>query len=242
MYLSKEEESNLENGTTLTSDLSKQESTKTMNTATIYKQNFRSALRAVALHMSKDNSRSHLNGMRVEFSEDSVRFVATDGHTLGMADIPCSSCSDFGEPILIQSDDIKALIKMLPASIKGPESVKLERSAATLAVTYDGNTRVCILNEQAFPQYQNVLPGLNRYLEVNENTTEEDGTAIAIPVVGLNPNYLARVGKACKEFLGKQYMAQGLEFRQANELDPVHTKFDCGTGTLVQVIMPMRIK
>jgi DNA polymerase III subunit beta len=119
------------------------------------------ALRRVRHAMCKEETRYYLNGVYLHYAlrEDVLRFVATDGHRLSMADIPAPQGSINIRPVILSRGFIVDAIK---ATSKTGDAFKHVRLAiwpnrATLT-DWAGNAIDGALVDGTFPDYERVIP------------------------------------------------------------------------------------
>lgn len=146
---------------------------------------------------SRDDMRPILTGVRVEYTPERTRLVATDGHTLGLVERPSNS-DDMLEPgsLVIQTDVIKQATSILPRTAEGVilQTTETEDEFRLGNVIFKPISK--LPSAQRYPNYRAVL------------VKSVDGK----PGV-YNPEYMMRFAKAEKMlFDGKRYYANGLRF------------------------------
>ena len=199
------------------------------------------ALRAVALFQCKDETRFHLSGVYFETSGRELRLVATDGHTLVMAQ-PLATARGSDAGVILAAADVAALIKAIKP-LKWCESHELVLALRT-GVHVSGIARAdeppltweARGVDSKFPPWRAVVP---------ERVARPDrDTMLELPrLLGLDPRYLARAGEACVRFEEDPDHMRTLELAaSADRYGPARFDYaDPDTGDLCIVIMPMRL-
>lgn len=181
-------------------------------------------LKAVSTFCSKDESRFHLNGVLFEAKASSVHIVATDGHTLCAAE-PIHTKTEVQGEVIVSLECIKRIITMCKGRDDRPVTITI----------YEGKKEIVVGNESmplqiiksSFPPWRKICPA-------------SSGRSCDSGIVGLDPVYLVRAGKAGKDF--RTNKEHGVKFSIGGELDPVRIDQHCyDTGGLTVIIMPMRI-
>ena len=117
------------------------------------------ALRRVRHAMCKEETRYYLNGVYLHYAlrEDVLRFVATDGHRLAMADIPAPQGSINIRPVILSRGFIADAIKATSKTGDAFKHVRLaiwpNRSTLT---DWAGNAIDGALVDGTFPDYERV--------------------------------------------------------------------------------------
>lgn len=196
------------------------------------------ALRAAALYMSNDETHEHLCGVRLEAGagtalqnalDKSIYLVATDGHTLVRIRVPGSSTAPCA--VTISGAAVKRLIAATKPARNEVSLVELTVGETAVAVDGDGFSCVAPIVDATFPSHYRAL------LDAHDNVET------AAPKIGIDPEYLIRVGRAVKHLGRKKGDSRGLVFRGGeSDLDPVRCEYAGGDGfELTALIMPMRI-
>ena len=160
----------------------------TAGSASVDAVRFRATLSAVAGFASKDSARPILTGVRVEYSDGYLTFIATDSHRLAVFTVPAVVTGE-PEPVLLSPDTVAAILALVKPGIIGrnPGPVTLQLSALG-GFRFDngaGGQTTGEGIEGAFPNYRGLIPRF-----------QESGGAVA-----LNPGYLADIAKAFKVLL-----------------------------------------
>jgi hypothetical protein len=179
-------------------------------------ETIRTALAAVALHASKDDTRPQLCAMRIEANSERVRFVATNGHTLAVQTLPGAPDTHVSETV--PAATIKALIADAKAN-----------KAASYFVTEGQIARVGMRLEytgvDGFPPYKQVVPA---YCATPQSTA-----------MGLQPEYMHLAAKTFETaYTGRNYPAVAVN--AAGGLSPILFASRDVPG-LVVVVMPVRL-
>lgn len=175
-------------------------------------------LKALLLHVSKDQTRTHLAGVYLQVAENKITAVATDGHTLARwDDLKVEGCTGTGTALIST-----ALAKDVVRACKRGTTVTVERTGRLLSIQCDCTTLTDMLDSQDYPNYEAIIP------------SRERGAPEGAPV-GLNPAYMARAGKTLE--LADARVEVPCTVHIKGPLDPV--RYDRGSITVV--VMPMRI-
>jgi len=160
----------------------------TAGSASVDAARFRATLSAVAGFASKDHARPILTGVRVEYSDSYLTFVATDSHRLAVFTVP-AVVTGTPEPMLLAADSVAAILALVKPGIIGrnalPVTLQVSASAGFRFNNGAGAETTGQGIDGAFPNYRGLIPRF-----------QESGCAVA-----LNPTYLAEIGKAFKILL-----------------------------------------
>lgn len=115
-------------------------------------------LRSVQHATSDDISRPHLAGIQLELADGTATAIATDGHRLSMASIPCEAV---GVPTLLPSAVASSVIGLC-LEREEAEGVVLLREGRHLVVERGETSLRCVLGEDAFPPWRKIMPSTNR--------------------------------------------------------------------------------
>lgn len=182
----------------------------------------KAALKAALLFASKDITRPHLCGAHFKLTADRLTITSTDGHTLARVKIPARAGAD--AEFTVAREALERLIKVLPRAgntTLTPQAMVSPEGYVGVAHRHAG---VLEPLEGLFPNADKVIPAHGR------------DCLGAVPV-GVDPKYLARVGKAAS-LLG----IDSLRMQTAKELDPI--RFDGGADgvELLAIVMPRRLR
>lgn len=140
------------------------------------------ALTAVAFAISTEETRYYLNGVYVHYvaphgvdryhgKPGKLRFVATDGHRMGVHEIDAPCDLSTMPSVIIPRDTVNFLIKM--AKSKGaPETVRVVVNTCKCMVTLGTVDVIAKLIDGTYPDYMRVLP------TDNQNVLQIDRTAM----------------------------------------------------------------
>jgi DNA polymerase-3 subunit beta len=115
----------------------------------------------------KDETRFHLNGIRVEMRDGRIRMVTTDGHRLALVDRATALTTPaYTDGIILPAKAAKAITALLAGSKKrdalGTCQIALPNRKGSgvthLFVRYGGTTLACKLIDAQFPPYEQVIP------------------------------------------------------------------------------------
>jgi DNA polymerase-3 subunit beta len=117
------------------------------------------ALDRVLYAASSDQTRAHLNSVRVEVHPKSIRLVSTDGHRLSLWDVDVDTGLGHSVEFLIALDGAEAL-RSLAAPKKGRKAdpVVLTHDAKTVFARVRGVTLALRKVDAMFPPYAQVIP------------------------------------------------------------------------------------
>lgn len=115
----------------------------------------KTALGAVDFAICRDETRFHLNGVRLEYGADlMLRTIATDGHRLVKYQALCDRKGDFHtDGLIIPAKGVKEIKKLL-----GKGECEIALISGMLAVRYKGTTLVVKPIDAQFPPYEQVIP------------------------------------------------------------------------------------
>jgi DNA polymerase-3 subunit beta len=119
------------------------------------------ALRRVRHATCREETRYYLNGVYLHHvARDNVlRFVATDGHRLALADVPAPRGADSLRPAILARDFVQDACKATSRARNASKDVRLSfgRDAVTFT-DWDGNRIEGALVDGTFPDYERVIP------------------------------------------------------------------------------------
>lgn len=124
---------------------------------------FKEIISKTSFAMTNDEIKHNLNGIHIDWSEDSINFVATDSHRLALTSLGCDK--DLNKPakgIIIPRKGIIELMK----NIEDESSIinfHLENN--NIFASFEGTIFFMRLVDGDFPNYRRVVPDLN-----NEST------------------------------------------------------------------------
>jgi DNA polymerase III subunit beta len=119
------------------------------------------ALRRVRHAMCKEETRYYLNGVYLHYAlrDDVLRFVATDGHRLSMADIPAPQGAINLRPAILSGAFVIDAIKATNKTQNAFKHVRLAVGPTRANLTdWDGNAIDGTLIDGTFPDYERVIP------------------------------------------------------------------------------------
>ena len=185
-------------------------------------------IKATIAAASTDLTRAQLTGVHLEAAGDRLTAVATNGHFLIAASVgkAVSKPESVAWLSLVEAKELAKILK--PTKKTRDEVVTVE--IADEQITVIGNTPWASASHRAgpFPPWREVVPA-RRSRVIGDRF-----------IVGVNPAYLATIGKAIAGFLGN-----GVAVRWSvgeSELDPIRIDADDpGAGEIVAVLMPVRI-
>lgn len=112
------------------------------------------ALRQVVSAASVDESRPILTGVLMAAEGDGLRLVATDSYRLAVRDLPGTSVLAEGQSVLVPSNALKELTRLLGDSDK----VTLRLGERDVGFEVDGARLMSRLIEGEFPNYRGLIP------------------------------------------------------------------------------------
>jgi hypothetical protein len=198
-----------------------------------------SALRAVQPFMSKDETREHMNGVRIEFADGECHLIATDGVALAHVKLvrPVGERAPSNLGFFLTSDRVKeAIAHVRPKAKERDQRVEVRIAEGMAAVfqlrdangSTDGLT-FRLTKTSEFPPWRQVTPPREH---VKKPTA----------FVGIGGWQLERAGKACKAFMPTGVDRGFVVRTPESELHPVRLDTDHpDRGSLTVVIMPMRV-
>ena len=105
--------------------------------------------------MAHQDVRYYLNGLLFEFSPNSIRAVATDGHRLAMCERNINTKQDLTRQVIVPRKGISEILRLVSHTEK---EVLLGLSGSQIRLTLDGNSVAVKLVDGKFPDYERVLP------------------------------------------------------------------------------------
>ena len=123
--------------------------------------NLNDALRRVRHAISKEETRYYLNGvyLRYAMQDNVLRFVATDGHRLAMADIHAPEDAKKLCPVILSRAFVTDAIKATNKTRDAFKQVRLAIGPSRISLTdWDGNVIDGALVDGTFPDYERVIP------------------------------------------------------------------------------------
>lgn len=115
---------------------------------------FRGLIHRVMYAMAQQDIRYYLNGLLVVINSEAIKFVATDGHRLGLASIQLESACEPCE-IILPRKTITELFKLLADS---EEILDIEISNSQVKFTFDNIILISKVVDGKFPDYNKVIP------------------------------------------------------------------------------------
>jgi hypothetical protein len=182
------------------------------------------ALRAARLFASEDETRPHLNCVRLEEVESALRLVATDGHTLWCSEIPAVSASAPGAAWNVPHADTKKIVADAAVYRYADIVLDLERRTINGGETHK---QAC----EHFSPYQGVLPpvlpeagGGRAIPDLDASYVTRTCEAFRHYGAGLAPPTLDRGTKAQKKEsrdARRWYLSPSVTWRSFGDLEPV---------------------
>jgi hypothetical protein len=217
-----------------------------------------SALRAVQPFMSKDETRPHMDGVRIEFADGECHLIASDGAALAHVQLvrPIGERAPSDGWGFLTAEQVQTAIKLVK-----PKAA--DRAAEAKITIEDGAddpqssrprgdyTQISIDGDQesrSFPRAETAaritsdLETVSSFPPWRQVTPPREHVKKPAAFVGIGSRQLERAGKACKAFLPAG-VDRGFVVRQpSSELEPVRLDTDHpDRGSLTIVIMPMRV-
>lgn len=179
-------------------------------------KNLLQSICASSLAVSKDQTRYHLNHVRLESTDQSLTIIATNGHWLSHLTIPKSHAGDvypLTSPLHFDSDAIKRLQVELKTIPRHQDAIDLDlRKYSSQGIKY--------------PNWMQLIP---------------KGTPTHTPIIGLSGEYLVDITKLFKQ-LGVKHPI--LKLKIIDSLSPVtitaNTQSTNGLEAQV-ILMPVRV-
>lgn len=104
--------------------------------------------------MAHQDVRHYLNGLLLEFRDNLLRAVATDGHRLALAEVEVDQVGD-GRSLILPRKGVMELSRILGT---GEEAVEVSLGSNFLRVSRRGLTLTSKLIDGRFPDYEAVIP------------------------------------------------------------------------------------
>ena len=124
----------------------------------IAQDQLKTLLQRTVFAMAHQDVRYYLNGMLLEFSSDSIRAVATDGHRLATNIVSLASPSDHRLQCIIPRKAVIELIKLLNQGAKEVQVTLCPNFISVKAESFHFKSK---LIEGRFPEYERVIPVAN---------------------------------------------------------------------------------
>jgi DNA polymerase-3 subunit beta len=119
------------------------------------------ALRRVRHAMSREETRYYLNGVYLHHvaRENVLRFVATDGHRLALADVPAPEDADSLRPAILSRAFVMDACKTTGKARDALKQLRLSFGHDLVTLTdWNGNRIEGALIDGSFPDYERVIP------------------------------------------------------------------------------------
>ena len=123
-------------------------------TLALPQQGLKALLEKTSFAMARDDVRYYLNGVLLEWGQEKIRAVATDGHRLALMDYPAASgVEDLS--VILPRKGIQGLERLLDDT---EDPVQLAFSGNHIRLTFPGIQFKSKLIEGRFPDYRRVIP------------------------------------------------------------------------------------
>lgn len=135
-----------------------------MTEAEFNEAEFHELLAGTAFAMAHQDVRYYLNGLLLEFKDQHLRAVATDGHRLALADLPLEQSVE-ARQIIVPRKGVLELNRLLS---KDSVPIKLALGKSHVRLQKDGMRLTSKLIDGRFPDYEAVIPlGNDKIVEVD---------------------------------------------------------------------------
>lgn len=121
---------------------------------TISQKGFKDLMEKTAFAMAQQDVRYYLNGLLLEFKQNSLRAVATDGHRLALYDIENTINFEEKLQIIVPRKGVMELIRLLEDS----GDVTVQITSNHIRVSFLNLTFTSKLIDGKFPDYDRVIP------------------------------------------------------------------------------------
>ncbi len=124
----------------------------------IPRESLAKAVARVRHAVAKDSYRGALRGILMEFSDTSLRLVATDGYRLALHDLP--QATPFQEKVVVPAEGIAKALQVLEATETEEIAIRLAPGVVGLSASGQAlSARVGLrLVGETFPEYRGVIP------------------------------------------------------------------------------------
>ncbi len=122
---------------------------------TISQRDLRHLLEQTHFAMAQQDVRYYLNGLLLEFREDILRGVATDGHRLSLCDVPAAIGAAEMNQVIVPRKGVMELQRLLEDT---DAQVKVEVSNNHVRISFDELRFTSKLVDGRFPDYERVIP------------------------------------------------------------------------------------
>jgi DNA polymerase-3 subunit beta len=144
----------------------------------------RRALDQTQFCMAQQDVRYYLNGMLLELRPGQLRCVATDGHRMGMTEVPLENRDAAERQVIVPRKGVHEIVRLLET---GAEPVELRLLPNHVQVRSSTVTFTSKLIDGRYPDYSKVLPaGQNKYAIVGREALRE---ALARAAILSNEKY-----------------------------------------------------
>lgn len=121
--------------------------------------------------MAQQDVRYYLNGLLLEFSEELIRAVATDGHRLALCDVAAEIGAIDMQQIIVPRKAVMELSRLLESS---EQPVTVQIGSNHIRLSTNGMTFITKLVDGRFPDYQRVVPqGGDKLVIADRNTLRQ---------------------------------------------------------------------
>lgn len=117
-------------------------------------QGLKALLEKTSFAMARDDVRFYLNGVLLEWGEEKIRAVATDGHRLGLKDFPAASGAE-DLSVILPRKGIQGIERLLEDT---EEPVHVGFTNNQVRLVFPGIQFKSKLIEGRFPDYRRVIP------------------------------------------------------------------------------------
>lgn len=124
-------------------------------TYTLKREDFRSMLQRTAYAVSSDQGRLIMTGVLLEFKDQKLTAVATDGRRMALVDSEIEFPKEMECDFIIPSKAVAELLRSMAG--EGPMKIRVERNQ--IAFDVDDYTLMTKLIEGTFPNFRQVIPG-----------------------------------------------------------------------------------
>jgi len=114
-------------------------------------RSFRNMIAKVFFAVSSEESRFQLSGALLQFKEDTMALVATDGHRLALVEYAAEGLSE-SEGVLVPRKALQELQRF-----ESEEEMSFRRSEHHLSFTIGRRQLICRILEGSFPDYERVI-------------------------------------------------------------------------------------
>ncbi len=132
---------------------------------------FLQALQTASVSMGVNDVQAFMNGVSVEISGESIRFVATDRHRLSLAEIPFSPTEE--NDIHYQGILPRKAVLEIAHLFSGEGDMKISAGPVAMQFIKGGTNVICKLIDSKYPDIRKIIPNYSNHFTVGMEDRKE---------------------------------------------------------------------